>query len=334
VNTAYATGELEGYPGGGIGLVKQVLEHNLHLEEYGVTLDDHVVIDFDAFIGLIDELGGIDVYVPQEVNDPRYSHTEEPGDYFPLHFEVGEHHMDGTTALGYARTRYDSDDLNRIQRQQSVIFSAIEKATQLDLVRPDKLLELWGEFKDTINTDVSDPQIPGLADLAAQINEADILGYSIGHSTVNYTTENGASVLLADDELVRRMVAEVFADQIATGEQALVEIQNGTGADGMAGRAVSYLSSTGVEGAQLNAGNTTDGEVRTLTEIVTFNSRPETVQRVAALLNVTANRIRQAGPEDAALRNDPAADIVVILGAEAVNQAFATQDVFPTPTAE
>jgi hypothetical protein len=304
--------------------VKQVLAHNLNLDEYGVSLDDHVVIDFEAFIGLIDELGGIDVYVPVPVDDPRYSHTEERGDYLPLHFDVGTHHMTGTYALGYARTRYNNSDLERIQRQQAVIFAAIEKATQLDLLHPEKLLNLWNEFKDTIETDVSDVQIPGLADLATQINESNIVGYSIGHATVNYTTEDGASVLLADDELVRRMVAEVFADQVAEGEQASVEVQNGTGADGLAGTAVEYLTTSGVEGASLTAGNTTDGQVRPLTEIVDFSGRPETVQRLATLLNVPANRIRQGGPSDGSLRNSPATDVVVILGAETLDQPFGT----------
>ncbi|MEX1253915.1 MAG: LCP family protein [Dehalococcoidia bacterium] len=331
VNTAYVIGELEEYPGGGIGLVTEVLKHNLHLDEYGVSLDDHVVIDFEAFVGLIDSLGGIDVYVPEEINDPRYSHTEDPGDYLPLHFEVGMHHMNGTYALGYARTRYNNSDLDRIQRQQRVIFAAIEKATALDLLHPDKLLELWGEFKDTIETDVSDVQIPGLADLATQIEEANIVGYSIGHATVNYTTAQGASVLIADDELVRRMVAEVFADQVAEGEQALVEVQNGTGGDGMAASAVEYLTTSGVEGAQLSAGNPTDGQVRPLTEIVDFSGKPETVQRLATLLNVPANRIRQAGATDAALRNGPTTDVVVILGAETLDHPFGSS---ATPTPE
>jgi LCP family protein required for cell wall assembly len=324
VNTAYVIGETEGYPGGGIGLVKQVLEHNLHLDEYGVSLDDHVVIDFDAFVDLIDALGGIDVYVPEPINDPRYSYTERRGDYLPLNFDVGMHHMNGIYALGYARTRYNNSDLDRIQRQQRVIFAAIDKATQLDLIRPDKLLDLWSQFKDTIETDVSDVEIPGLADLATQIEEANIVGYSIGHATVNYTTPEGASVLLADDELVRRMVAEVFADQVAAGEQALVEVQNGTGADGMAARAVDYFSTSGIEGAQLSAGNTTDGQVRPLTEIIDFSGKPETVQRLATLLNVPANRIRQAGPNDAALRNGQSPDVVVILGAETLDQPFAS----------
>ena len=77
---------------------------------------------------IIDALGGIDVDVPDEVYDPYYSETELPGDYLPQHFYPGTQHMDGRTALAYSRIRFSSDDLDRIQRQQRVIFAAIDKA--------------------------------------------------------------------------------------------------------------------------------------------------------------------------------------------------------------
>ena len=77
-------------------------------------------------------MGGIDVDVPEALYDPTYSETELPGDYFPLDFSPGLQHMDGKTALGYARSRYNSSDLDRIQRQQRVIFAAMDKALSLE----------------------------------------------------------------------------------------------------------------------------------------------------------------------------------------------------------
>ena len=77
---------------------------------------------------MIDSLGGIDVDVPDSLDDPTYSDTEMPGDYFPLHFSPGMQHMDGRTALGYARSRNTTSDLDRIQRQQRVIFAVMDKA--------------------------------------------------------------------------------------------------------------------------------------------------------------------------------------------------------------
>ena len=124
VNTVYVQGELTGYPGGGIGLMKEVLEN----EPFGISIDKYVIVDFEGFESLIDALGGVDVDVPDEVYDPYYSETELPGDYLPQHFLPGNQHMDGVTALAYSRIRFSSDDLDRIQRQQRVIFAAIDKA--------------------------------------------------------------------------------------------------------------------------------------------------------------------------------------------------------------
>ena len=134
VNTVYAAGELGDYPGGGIKMLKDVLE----AEPFNIQIDKHVIVDFEGFEELIDALDGIEVDVAEEVYDPTYSHTELPGDYAPQHFYPGRQHMDGETALAYSRIRFSSDDLDRIQRQQRVIFAAIDKAKSRDVLdEPD-----------------------------------------------------------------------------------------------------------------------------------------------------------------------------------------------------
>jgi LCP family protein required for cell wall assembly len=76
INTAYVFGELNDYAGGGIGTARRTVENVL-----GIKVDYHLIIDFEAFKGVIDSLGGIDVDVPEPgVNDPDYSDTELPGD--------------------------------------------------------------------------------------------------------------------------------------------------------------------------------------------------------------------------------------------------------------
>src|SRR3990170_262068 len=106
INTAYGYGETEGYAGGGPALAEEVIERNL-----GITIDHYVIIDFQGFIKIIDELDGVDVYVEEQIDDPYYSRTELLGDYYPLDFNIGEQHMDGQTALDYSRTRFGASDL-------------------------------------------------------------------------------------------------------------------------------------------------------------------------------------------------------------------------------
>jgi polyisoprenyl-teichoic acid--peptidoglycan teichoic acid transferase len=316
INTAYAAGETEGYSGGGAALVKGVIERNL-----GISIDHYVVIDFQGFVKVIDDLGGIDIYVEQAVDDPYYSETELPGDYHPLHFEVGQQHMDGQTALDYSRTRFDSSDLDRIHRQQQVIFAAIDKATQQRLVNVNSLMSQWRRYKGAIDTDINDIQAPGFAALAAQIDPKDIAALSLGPATVPYTTPDGAEVLLIDKTIVQEIVAALFTGQQPEQATAVVEVQNGAGTDGLAEKVTNYLADFGFSPDSLTAASSASG-VQALTEIIDFTGKASTAQRLAALLGVPVAQIRPATSTDLSLATVANRDVLVILGQDVKARNF------------
>jgi len=317
INTAYASGENGDYSGGGAGLVKRVVERNL-----GISIDHYVVIDFQGFIKVIDDLGGIDIYVEEEIDDPFYSETELPGDYHPLHFEIGQQHMDGQTALDYSRTRFDSSDLDRIHRQQQVIFAAIDKATQRRLVSVDSLTSQWKRYKGAVDTDINDIQTPGFASLAAQIDPKDIVALSLGPATVPYTTPDGADVLLIDKDIVQQIVAALFTGQQVEANSAVVEVQNSSGADGLATQVVTYFTEFGFSPDSVSATSAADGAVQPQTEIIDFTGKDSTAQRVANLLGVPTSQIRPATAADQALATVANVDIVVILGQDVQDRNF------------
>jgi LCP family protein required for cell wall assembly len=316
INTAYATGELQEYSGGGAKLVQDVIEHNL-----AIAIDHYVVIDFQGFIRVIDGLGGIDVYVEEEIDDPYYSETELPGDYTPLHFDVGELHMDGQTALNYARTRFDSSDLDRIHRQQQVIFAAIDAAAQQRMVSATGLLDQWRKYKDAVVTDINDPQVPGFAALAAQIDPTNIRALSLGAATVPWTTPEGAAVLLPDKELVQQLVEAVFSNQQVAEESAVIELQNGSGLDGMPLQVSNYLTEFGFSAASIQQTASANG-VQALSEVIDFTGKTATAQRLATLLSIPATQVREATAGDQALRTVANADVVIVLGEDAQGLNF------------
>jgi len=313
INTAYATGELQDYSGGGAALVKDVIEHNL-----GITIDHYVVIDFQGFIKVIDDLGGVDVYVEQQIDDPYYSETEKPGDYHPLHFKVGEQHMNGQTALDYARTRFDASDLDRIHRQQQVIFAAIDAATQQRLVNVNSLASLWSKYKDAIVTDINDIQAPGFAALAAKIDPTNIRALSLGSATVPWTTPEGAEVLLPDKTLVQQLVQAVFSNQQVAEEGVVVEMQNGSGSDILPQQVSNYLTEFGFSAAAIQRTASPNG-AQALSAVIDFTGKTPTAQRLATLLSVPAVQVREATAADQTLRTVANADIVVVLGEDAQN---------------
>ena len=314
VNTVYARGETFGYDGGGPKLVKEVIEHN-----FGIPIDHYVIIDFEGFVEVIDELGGINVYVTEEVYDPTYSRTELPGDYYPLSFEVGEHHMDGQTALDYSRTRFGNSDLDRIQRQQQVIFAAIDRALERRLFSFDTLTDLWGKYKDAIDTDINDLQAPGFAALAAQIDPSRITALSLASATVPYTTPFGEEVLLVDKQIVQRLVAALFSDQRLNEEAAHVEVHSSYG---LTDEVMEYLARYGFAAGSLSAAITADGNVNQLTEIIDFTGKSHTVERLAELLEVGPDQIRSADERDQALATNGDTDVIVILGADLLARDF------------
>jgi hypothetical protein len=234
--------------------------------------------------------------------------------------------MDGETALDYSRTRYGSSDLDRIHRQQQVIFAAINKASDRGLVGIDSLASLWKQYKDTVDTDVNDIQAPGFARLAAQIDPKDIAALSIGVATVPWTGPQGQAVLLADKDLVQQLVNALFGDRQLTEEAALVEVQDAS-QDGLADRVVDYLDDFGFSPDALTAASPAGGSAPPVTEIIDYSGKDYTAELLANLLDVPLTQVRDATAADRALSTVAGADVLVILGVDAQAREFAGESV-------
>lgn len=131
INSAYYWGNQK-KEGGGITLAATTIEDII-----GQPIHYTAVIDFDGFKNIIDVLGGIDVYVYVPFVDERFPIPGKENDlcdgdktyacrYETLTFTGGWTHMDGETALKYARSRHSENlaegtDLARAKRQQNVI---------------------------------------------------------------------------------------------------------------------------------------------------------------------------------------------------------------------
>ncbi|NLF00522.1 MAG: LCP family protein, partial [Anaerolineales bacterium] len=192
INTAHYFGDVYDYPGGGPALAVQTVEYNL-----GVPIHYYVRANFTAFEKIVDLIGGIDVVVPEEINDPKYPDRNSPG-YDPLYIPAGRQHLDGEMALKYARTRYSPGaDFDRAKRQQQVLDAILYRVTSLDML-PDLALkapQLWQTLEGAVETDLSLEQIIALANLASEIEpEARRYGVINEKYTQNWTTPDGQQV--------------------------------------------------------------------------------------------------------------------------------------------
>lgn len=146
------------YVYGGPELTRKTLEDFLDIE-----IDYYVVIDFDAFVKMVDLVGGIEVDVPI-----RMKYEQENIDLYP-----GKQVLNGEQALGYARYRYTSEgDIGRAKRQQEVVKLLLEKMFKLRNVV--KMPELIKTVYDHVETDFPLTQVTELAKAANQIKEKPI----------------------------------------------------------------------------------------------------------------------------------------------------------------
>jgi LCP family protein required for cell wall assembly len=192
INTAYSAGELEG-PGGGPRLAMQTVQYN-----FGIRVNDYVVVDFNAFIRVIDLVGGINVNVPYDISDPEYPDMNYG--YDPFYITAGWHQMDGATALKYARSRHSSDDIDRGQRQQQVLYALRDKVLAYDMI-PKLAAEapaLWSELRDGVKTGLSLDQILQLAWWVKDIPSSSYTNAVLGWDYVTPVNWQGSDILIPD----------------------------------------------------------------------------------------------------------------------------------------
>ncbi len=304
INTAYYIGEVKGYPGGGPALAKKTVQYN-----FGVPVHYYVKINFEGFKRIIDLIGGIDIYVEKEINDPTYPAYDGYG-YDPLYIPAGWHHMNGDLALKYARTRHGSSDFDRLRRQQQIIMAVRERVMSLDLIPKllPKLPELIQSFSDSVQTDIPIDLMLELAPLAREIEPQNIKRAVIDSSMcINTTTPNGAEVLIPIREKIRTIIEELFATptpvvanvlsqeaaerQKLAAEGAKIVVQNGTEDEEIAEKVAKFLIDKGFQVVAYGPADRTDYHH---TVIVNYTHKNYTLEQLALLFNVRPEEIRHS----------------------------------------
>lgn len=183
---------------GGFPLLAATLEYN-----FGVRPTHYVMVNFWAFVQIINSLGGIDVIAAQTLTDHRDGHG-----YYTI--PAGLNHMDGETALWYSRSRYSTSDFARTRRQQEVVLALFERMLSLNGI--EKAPELYEIYAQNVTTDLSWQEIAPLLPLAAKLNDTShIQHYYIGPGQVtSWTTPGGAQVLLPNHSSIQAVLWEAL----------------------------------------------------------------------------------------------------------------------------
>jgi LCP family protein required for cell wall assembly len=141
----------------------------------GTHVDGVVYINLLGFVKLVDDLGGIEMYVPKRLYDARMPKPDGPGT-FVLDIPVGQQHFDGQTALAYARSRHSSDDTDRMGRQQAVI-KAIRNTISPCTILP-RIPSLLSDLGGMLWTDLPRDDASRIAGLASAIGGNNVQSFS------------------------------------------------------------------------------------------------------------------------------------------------------------
>jgi LCP family protein required for cell wall assembly len=322
INNANFYGDAYDYPGGGPALAMRTVQYNL-----GVPIHYYARVNFNAFVEIVNALGGIDVYVEEEIDDPSYpsSNPADPYGYEHLYIPAGMIHMDGELALKYARTRHSAGgDFDRAARQQQVMQAILNKVTQFDLLPQlvPQAVPLWQTLSDSVQTDLTLDQIIGLAVLATQIPPDSIRSAVISGPpyTQFYETPEGYQVLVPVRDEIRELVDYVFTiNPVIAGEgeedtearlaeeAASVEVRNGTLIAGLAQSTAEYLEAQGV--AVRTFGNADRFDYVT-SRIEVYTGKTFTAETIAEMLGLPPAAVVPLPNSASTL------DIRVILGAD------------------
>jgi LCP family protein required for cell wall assembly len=194
INTINAFAESKEPGSGGIAS-SQSIGHLLD-----APIDYYVRVDFDGFEKIIDDVGGIDVFVEHTLDDYSYPVRGLEDDpnynnrYEHLHVDTGWQHMDGELALKFARSRHgaggEGSDFARARRQQKILEAVREKVLSANtLLNPKKVTSIIGELNNNISTNLKIWEIIKLFGLVKNVK---------GDSIINQVLDNSPSGLLLD----------------------------------------------------------------------------------------------------------------------------------------
>lgn len=128
-------------------------------ELFDIPVDYYVKLNFNAFIDVVDELGGITVDVPISFTEQDSKDTAGA-----IHLEEGLQELDGEEALALARTRKIDSDIERGKRQQLVLKAIIDKAISAgSITKYGSVMESMG---DNLTTNMEFGEMLGLFDYA------------------------------------------------------------------------------------------------------------------------------------------------------------------------
>ncbi len=202
------------YSYGGAELLMQTVEEN-----FDIPVNRYVSVNFEAFAGLVDAVGGIELELTREeieyVNGYLVEYnmlTDRPQGTDNMDSDTaGLIHLNGPQALAYSRNRYLGTDFGRTERQRKVLTAMIQKLPSVLLTNGGAVLE---ELLPNLTTNLTQQECLRLSLMAGKVLTYDLQSDSIPQKgTYQNATIRDMSVLEVDfDANIQYLKEKLYAE--------------------------------------------------------------------------------------------------------------------------
>lgn len=180
---------------GGSSLAIRTVEDLLQIPIHHV-----VTIDWQAFIKTIDILGGVDLYVENNMN------YEDPYANLAIHLTKGYQHLDGSQSGQYVRFRSDElGDIGRVQRQQRFLKALTEQTLQFgNIFKVPSFIQVIDQY---VTTDITGFKMVKIANSLRKFKSGDLYTEMLPG---NFATINGLSYWVHNKEQTQQLVERML----------------------------------------------------------------------------------------------------------------------------
>ncbi|MFI6657847.1 LCP family protein [Streptomyces sp. NPDC050523] len=274
----------------------------------GIKPDNFMVADFNAVKTLTTAVGGVDVCLGKDINDPD-SH---------LNLKKGTRHIEGETALAFVRTRHAvgfGGDLSRITLQQQFLSALMRKLKSNDtLTNPAKMIKVAEAGTKALTVDSNLDSIGKLKDLGLELGKLNPKNLTFTTvPVVDNPAEKVKATVVLDDTKAKQVFQAIKNDVSFTAvkqekkkeaaavaarlkgtksaaSDVRVRILNGGAAGGSAQAELEYLQNEAGVSKSENAGNADAGVSRTTLEYAP--DQADQARRLAAIMGLSGSALK------------------------------------------
>src|SRR5215831_293118 len=210
-----------------------------------IHIDHFVEVGFESFKSIVNDVHGINVCLPFAINSSRARR----------HQAAGRQKVYGAQALAFVRLREnigDGSDLQRIQRQQLFLASAMQKIKQTNLLGDYKVIK---DAAHAVTTDLSLTDMLGIANSMKGLNTSSVrfisvpvVTYPLDANQVQWEDPQATDLFSAiahDNHILKAAKSKPSPAPTVSPSKVQLEVLNGSGTAGVATTAASGLTSLG-----------------------------------------------------------------------------------------